>query len=99
MARVQAPEMILQQVQVFDQQIAPALSVTQQRLDLSECRGIDLTPLGMMRPAAPTRAGMDAPVVFCAKSHDETSAVAVIASEAKQSRPACTASARDCFVA
>ena len=64
MPRMQAPEVVLQQVQVFDQQVAPALAVTEQRLHLGERRGIDLPALRMIRPAPPPRARMDAAVVF-----------------------------------
>ena len=63
MARVQAAEMVLQQMQVLDQQVAPALALAEQRLDLGERGGIDLPALRVIRPAPPPRAGMDAPVV------------------------------------
>jgi hypothetical protein len=63
MARMQAPEMVLQQVQVFDQQVSPALAFAEQYPHLAERGGIDLPPLRMIRPAAPPRAGVDAPVV------------------------------------
>jgi hypothetical protein len=63
MARMQAPEMVLQQVQVFDQQVSPALAFAEQYLHLAERGGIDLPPLRMIRPAAPPRARVDAPVV------------------------------------
>ena len=63
MARMQAAEMVLQQVQVLDQQVAPALAVAEQCLHLGECGGIDLPPLRMIGPAPPPRARMDAPVV------------------------------------
>ncbi len=53
MASMQAPEVVLQQMQVFDQQVAPALALTEQRLDLAERGGIDLPPLRMIRPAPP----------------------------------------------
>jgi len=36
---------ILDQMQEFDQQITAARAVAQQRADLSECSGIDLTAL------------------------------------------------------
>ena len=42
MARVQAAEMVLQQMQMLDQQVAPALAVAEQRLHLVERRRIDL---------------------------------------------------------
>ena len=63
MARMQAAEMVLQQVQMLDQQVAPALALAEQRLHLGERGGIDLPALRMIRPAPPSRAGMDAPVV------------------------------------
>src|SRR5689334_25408181 len=98
-------------MQMLDQQVAPPLALAEQRLHLRERRRIDLPPFRMIRPAAPPRARMDAPVVFCPKSHDETSGLAVIASprvgaarrprtgSPKQSRLARSTSARDCFVA
>jgi hypothetical protein len=66
---MQAPEVVLQQMQVFDQQVAAALAVAKQRLDLTECGGIDLPPLRMIRPAPPPRAGVDAAVVSYGRAH------------------------------
>ncbi len=66
---MQAPEVVLQQVQVFDQQVAPALTVTQQRLYLYESRGIDLPALRMVRPAPPPRPRVDAAVVSYGCAH------------------------------
>ena len=63
MARVQAAVMVLQQVQVLDQQVAPPLAVAEQRLHLGQRRGIDLPALRLVAPAPPARAGMDAAVV------------------------------------
>jgi hypothetical protein len=51
-------------VQVFDQQVSPALAFAEQYLHLAERGGIDLPPLRMIRPAPPSRARMDAAVVF-----------------------------------
>ena len=66
---MQAPEVVLQQVQVFDQQVAPALAVAEQCLHLGERLGIDLPPLRMIGPAPPPRARVDAPVVRCGGFH------------------------------
>jgi hypothetical protein len=99
MARIEAAEMVLQQMQVLDQKVAPPLAVAEQRLKFGERQGIDLPPLRVIRPAPPPGARMNAAVVFCRKSHSETSGLVVIASEAKQSRSASSKSARDCFVA
>ncbi len=63
MAGVEAAEMVLQQMQVLDQQVAAALALAEQRLDLGERRGIDLAALRVIRPAPPPGAGMDAAVV------------------------------------
>ena len=60
---MQAPEMVLQQMQMFDQQIAPALAFAEQSLDFAERDGIDLPTFRVIRPAPPPRPGMDAPVV------------------------------------
>ncbi len=62
-ARMQAAEMVLQQMQVLDQQVAPPLAVAEQRLHFVQRRRIDLPALRVIRPAPPARAGMDAPVV------------------------------------
>ncbi len=69
MARVKATEMVLQQVQMLDQQVAPALTVTQQRLNLDERCRIDLPALWMIGPAPASRARMDAAVVFWGRRH------------------------------
>ena len=63
MPRMKAAEMVLQQMQMLDQQVAPPLAFAEQRLDLGQRGGIDLPALRMIRPAPPSRAGMDAPVV------------------------------------
>ena len=63
MARVQAAEMVLQQMQVLDQQVAPALAVAEQRLNLGERCRIDLPALRMIGPAPAPRARMNAAVV------------------------------------
>ena len=59
MARIEAAEMVLQQVQVLDQQIAPPLAVAEQCLDLVQGRRIDLPALRMIeaRAAAPSPDG------------------------------------------
>ena len=64
MPRMQAPEMVLQQVQVFDQQVAPALAFAEQFLHLAQRGGIDLPPLRIIRPAPPARPGVNAPIVL-----------------------------------
>jgi hypothetical protein len=72
---MQAPEMVLQQVQVFDEQVAPALAFAKQFLHLTESDGIDLTPLRMIRPAPPARPRMDAPVVSYGCAHAIAAAI------------------------
>jgi hypothetical protein len=64
MPSMQAPEVVLQQMQMFDQQVAPAPALAEQRLDLAERGGIDLPPLRMIRPAPSPRPGMNPAVVF-----------------------------------
>jgi hypothetical protein len=64
MPRMQAPEMVLQQVQVLDQQVAPALAFAEHSLHLAERSGIDLPPLRVVRPAPPARTGVEAAVVL-----------------------------------
>jgi len=63
MARVQAAEMVLQQMQVLDQQIGPALAIAEQRRDFGERSGVDLAALRMVRTTPPPGAGMYAPIV------------------------------------
>src|SRR5712691_5558428 len=69
MPRIEAPEMVLQQMQVLDQQIAPPFAVAQQRLHLGEGRRIDLPPLRVIRPAPAPRARVNAAVVFYRRWH------------------------------
>ena len=69
MMRIKATEMVLQQVQVLDQEVAPPLTVTKQLLNLGKRPGADLSPLRLIRPAPPPRAGMDAPVVSYGAVH------------------------------
>ena len=59
MARVQTAEMVLQQMQVLDQQIAAPLAVAEQCLHLGQRRRIDLPALRMIeaRAAAPSPDG------------------------------------------
>ena len=64
MAGMQAAEMVLQQMEVLDQEIGPALALAEQRLHLGEGPGIDLAAFRVIRPAPPPRAGMDAPIVL-----------------------------------
>jgi hypothetical protein len=63
MPRMKAAKMVLQQVEMLDQQVAPPLALAEELLDLGERGGIDLPALRMIRPAPPPRAGMDPPVV------------------------------------
>ena len=69
MARMQAAEMVLQQMQVLDQEIAPPLTIAEQRLHLGESRWIDLPALGVIGTSPPSRARMDAAVVFWGRWH------------------------------
>src|SRR5260370_4026615 len=69
MARVQAAEMVLQQMEVLDQEVATALALAEQRRDLGERRRVDLAALRVIGPAPPPRAGMDAPIVSCLGTH------------------------------
>src|SRR6266404_7558420 len=73
MARIEATEMVLQQMQVLDQQVTPPFTGIEQRLNLAERGRIDLSPLRVIGPATAPGAGVDAAVVFCRKSHNETS--------------------------
>jgi len=63
MACVQAAEMVLQQMEVLDQQVGPALAIAKQRHDFGERRGVDLAALRMVRTTPPPGTGMDAPIV------------------------------------
>ena len=50
---------------MLDQQVAAALAVAEQRLHLGQRLRIDLAAFRLVEPAPPSRAGMDAAVVFC----------------------------------
>ncbi len=63
MTRMQAAEMVLQQVQVLDQEVAPPLELSEQHLHLGESGGVDLPSLRLIRPAPAARTGMNAAVV------------------------------------
>ncbi len=63
MARIEAAVMVLQQVQMLDQQVAPPRALPEQGLHLGQGRRIDLPPLRMVEPAPAPRAGVDAAVV------------------------------------
>ena len=63
MAGMQAAEMVLQQMQMLDQQVAAALAEPEQCLHLGERRRIDLPPLRMVETPPPTRTRVNAPVV------------------------------------
>ena len=69
MARVQAAETVLQQMQVLDQQVAAALAVPEQRLHLGQRRRVDLPALRMVETAPPPRPRMNAPVVPYRRRH------------------------------
>ena len=69
MARMQAAEMILQQMQMLDQQVAPALAITEQRLDLFQSCRIDLPAFGMVETAPAPRARVNAAVVCRLGTH------------------------------
>ena len=69
MARMQAAEMILQQMQMLDQQVAPALAVTEQRLNLVQSCRIDLPAFGMVETAPAPRARVNAAVVCRLGTH------------------------------
>ena len=73
MTRMEAAEMVLQEMQVLDQQVTPALALAEQRLHLCERRRIDLPPFRVIRPPTAPRARVDAAVVFCCKNHNQTS--------------------------
>jgi hypothetical protein len=63
MGRAQAAEMVLQQVKVLDKQVAAALALAEQRLDLRERRRIHLPAFWMIGSAPAPRARMNAPIV------------------------------------
>ena len=46
MPRMEAAEMVLQQMQVLDQQVAPPLAFAEQRLHLGQRRGSTCRPFG-----------------------------------------------------
>jgi hypothetical protein len=51
-------------MQMLDQQVGPPFALTQQRLHLIERVGIDLAAFRVIRPAPPSRARMDPPIVL-----------------------------------
>ena len=55
---------VLDQVEMLDQQVAPALAFAKQFLHLTECGGIYLPSLRVIRPAPPPRTWMNAAIVF-----------------------------------
>jgi hypothetical protein len=74
---------------MLDQQIAPALALAEQRLHLRQRDGIDLPTFREIGPAPSPRPGMNAAVMSCPESHNETSGVTVITRDrqaTKQSR-------------
>src|ERR1700730_15573159 len=69
MARMQAAEMVLQQMQVLDQQIVAPLALAEQRQDLVDRGRVNLPALRMIEAAPPAGAGMDAAIVFRGRLH------------------------------
>jgi hypothetical protein len=57
-------EMVLQQMQVLDQQIATPLAAAENPLNLGQSGWIDLPTLRVIRPAPTPRTGMDPAVVI-----------------------------------
>src|SRR6516162_11473215 len=64
MARMQAAEMVLQQMEMLDKQIATPLAVAEQCLNLGERRRIDLPSFRVVGAAPAPRAWMNATVVL-----------------------------------
>ena len=64
MARIEAAEMVLQEMQMLDQQVGTPFALAQQRLHFIERVGIDLAAFRVIRPAPASRARMNAPIVF-----------------------------------
>ncbi len=69
MARVQAAELVLQQMQVLDQQVAAPLALPEQCLHLGKRRRVELAALRLVRAAPPPGAGMDAAIVGWLRTH------------------------------
>jgi hypothetical protein len=69
MARVKTPVMVLQQMEVFDQQITATLPIAEQSLDFGKRFGIDLPAFREIRTAPTSGTGMYAPVVLCGVRH------------------------------
>src|SRR6516165_5638799 len=69
MPRMETPAMVLQQMQVLDQQVAPPFAVAEQRLHFGERSRVDLPPFRVIGPASASRAGMDPAVVCWGISH------------------------------
>jgi hypothetical protein len=63
MARMEAAEMVLQQMEVLDQQVAPAVALAEQGLDFVQGCRVDLPALRVVEPAPAPGARMNAPVV------------------------------------
>jgi hypothetical protein len=61
---METAEMVLQQVQVLDQQVAAALALTEQCPNLGERCGVDLPAFGVIGPAPTPRTGMDTAIVI-----------------------------------
>src|SRR6516225_11815311 len=69
MARMQAAEMVLQQMEMLDQQVAASFPLAEQSLDIGESDRIDLPALGVVEAAPAPRARMNAAVVMCGGRH------------------------------
>jgi hypothetical protein len=61
--------MVLQQVEMLDQEVAPPFAFTEQHLHLGESGRVDLPSLRLIGPAPPSRARVDAAVVRYGSSH------------------------------
>jgi hypothetical protein len=58
--------MVLQQMEMLDQQIAPPIAIAEQRLNLAERCRVDLPAFRVIGPAPPSGARMNAAVVrYC----------------------------------
>ena len=78
-------EALLQQMQVLDQQVAPARPVAEQRLHLLERRDVDLAPLGARRaePLALARVTVLADLA-CGLAHEQLSGLAFLLKAARE---------------
>jgi hypothetical protein len=63
MAGMKAAKMVLQEMQVLDQEVAPALARADQGLHLSECSRVELAAFWVIGAAPPPGPGVDAAIV------------------------------------